>query len=158
MEANSHKEIENLLQNIPTLSLSINDENQEPNASLLPFISHPELGLMVFASTLSPHTAHLKRSPSCSVLIYDPNGPDPFALKRIQLKCSVSLIESTHNNYNDVLDQMQAKLGSTMNMLRSLPGFFLFALKPVSGRLILGFGKAFVLQGYPLQIVEHIKK
>jgi len=158
MEANYHKEIEHLIQNIPTISLATVDESQIPHASLLPFVWHQSHGLMVFASALSPHTTHLKHNPSCSVLIYDSVGVDPFALKRMQLKCFISQIATTHKDYNSILDQMHTKLGPTVSMLRSLPDFTLFALRPESGRLILGFGKAYHLQGFPITVIEHIKK
>jgi heme iron utilization protein len=59
------------------------------------------------------------------------------------LNCSVKEISRGDAMYADRIQALQDKFGEVVSMLRSLPDFHLFALRPENGRYVIGFGRAF---------------
>lgn len=63
--------------------------------------------------------------------------------------CDVQLCEKNTQAYITILQAMENKFGNVVSLLRSLPDFHLFCLKPQSGQYIIGFGQA-----YPIDVVN----
>ena len=57
-----------------------------------------------------------------------------------------------------LLDNMEAALGNTVQLLRGLGDFHLFVLHPVEASYTEGFGKAYRLTGNSLSQVEHLNR
>ncbi len=144
-----------LLEKSPVLSLAVVNEQQEPEASLVPFLYDSDC-FWVFVSQLSGHTQHLLKLPNVSVLIFNAEEKikNPFAIQRASASCQV---EIEHEKREEVLDLMTQKLGETVSLLRQLGDFHLFKLTPQKGRLIAGFGQAFDID-FATMSLEHIGK
>lgn len=79
------------------------------------------------------------------------NASQIFARIRLSYNCNVEVVERADECYETILNTMEKRFGNIVEMLRSLPDFVLFQLKPTSGRLVMGFGQAFDLTGEKLQ-------
>jgi len=130
-----------LLEKSVTLSLGTINQKQQAEVSLVPFLYHMDC-FWIFVSELSRHTQHLLTHSEVSVLIRSEGEKiaNPFTVERLSAVCEAGL---ENDEREEVLDLMASKLGKTVSLLRQLEDFRLFKLKPVDGRLITGFGKAF---------------
>jgi len=115
-----------------------------PEISYAPAIRE-EGGFYIFVSELAAHTANLLSHPNCSVLFIqdEPESHNIFARERLTYQCEVTTVERDSAKGIEILEQMETELGQTVQLLRSLPDFHLFRLKPTSGSYVVGFGKAF---------------
>ncbi len=147
--------LQQLLEKSAVLSLAVINEQQEPEASLVPFLYDSDC-FWVFVSQLSGHTQHLLKAPNVSVLIFNTEEKmkNPFAIQRVSASCQVSI---ERERRDEILDRMTQKLGETVSLLRQLGDFHLFKLAPNNGRLIAGFGQAFDID-FTAMTLEHIGK
>ena len=150
-EAELQQELLELLLGSKVLSLATLNAEQEPEASLSPYLYHDGT-LWVFLSRLSAHTQQLMDFPKTSVLICAQEQANTFAIERLSAQCQVN---EEFENRDTILDLMTEKLGETVSLLRSLPDFHLFALKPVRGRYIKGFGQAYQIDFASMDL-QHI--
>ena len=60
-------------------------------------------------------------------------------------------------DYTSVLDDYQQRHGKTVELLRQLPDFVLFHLRPRSGQFVMGFGQAYTLSGEDLSRFEQTR-
>lgn len=143
-----------LLDEQQVLMLATLDQQQLPAASMTPFVFEQQ-ALWVFVSQLSPHTDNLLQRPALSVLICDDiqGAANPFAIQRATIACRAE--RAGAEDAEPILAAMSAKLGETVSLLRQLPDFTLFKLKPQSGRFIAGFGKAFEVD-FTSMSLQHI--
>lgn len=149
------KILSKLLEKSVTLSLGTINQKQRAEVSLVPFLYHMDC-FWIFVSELSKHTQHLTAHSEASVLVRNEEDKiaNPFSIVRLSATCQVEL-ES--NMREEILDVMTLKLGKTVLLLRQLEDFRLFRLKPVDGRLVAGFGKAFDVD-FSLMSLTHINK
>lgn len=124
--------------------------------SVAPFVLCDE-GFAVFLSDLAPHTANLRRSPSVEVLLLEDEADvrQPFARTRVSLACAAVAIERENVRGQVLLERMESVFGGIVSLLRGLPDFHLFLLRPEGGRYVAGFGKAYQLAG--LRVMEHLR-
>ena len=143
-------EINNLIAHTQTMTLATLDSAGIPEASMAPFIHDMATRQFYTAvSGLSPHTAHLAaKKPTGILFIADEQGaPQVLARKRVSYTCDVHEIFRETEICHILYEQFKAKFGGIMELLFQLPDFRLFALDPLSGRYIAGFGKAYILKG-----------
>lgn len=149
-------DLETFLASRRSLVLGTQAEDGRVELSVAPFVASEE-GFAVFLSDLAPHTANLRRSASVEALLLEDEADarQPFARTRVSLACSAMPIQSDDERGEVVLDQMESLFGGIVPLLRGLPDFHLFLLRPVSGRYVAGFGKAYRMEG--LRVVEHLR-
>jgi len=149
---------EHFKQSIKTLSLSTIDSENRPRASYAPFIEADDGRFYIFVSQLASHTQDLLSNPNASILLLEDEQETRqiFARQRISYQCHVEVVSVDDSIYLDRLDQMESRFGNVMTLLRTLPDFILFSLKPYEGQYVKGFGKAYKLTGENLQRLEHI--
>jgi hypothetical protein len=89
----------------------------------------------------------LLNNPHASLLFIksEAESPNLFARERAILNCRAQRIERDDKLYNEQLNTLQNKFGNVVGLLRTLSDFHLFALKPTSGRYVVGFGRAFTI-------------
>ncbi|MDO6562936.1 pyridoxamine 5'-phosphate oxidase family protein [Amphritea sp. 1_MG-2023] len=125
-----------------------------PAASYATFVVSEEV-LYVLISRLAEHTQNLQRCPAVSVMLLDDqaNCRNPFARNRLTLECVAEEVGHEAAVYESVMQQYRQRHGSTVDLLRRLPDFMLFRLRPQRGRLVIGFGRAYRVQmpGFQLQ-------
>jgi len=148
------KDCMKLLNSSKTLQLATVDSQGMPHISYAPFIRQDE-HFYIYVSQLANHTAHLQQTPNVSLMIIsdEVQSKNLFARERLIIEAGVTLLDQMV--HKTVLDAMEASLGGTVGLLRSLPDFMLFKLTAVNARYIAGFGKAFQLD-LAKKKLEHI--
>ncbi len=141
------KDLQELLASQQTLLLSTASVNGIPDLSYAPFV-RDELGCFyVFISELAAHTANLSSNPQASVMFVRPESESSnlFARERAVFQCEAKEIGRDDNLYGMQLQALQNQFGEIIGVLRSLTDFHLFALNPISGRYVAGFGQAYTI-------------
>ena len=126
-------------------------------ASYSPFIFR-DGAFYVFTSELASHTVNMLRNPMLGIMLIadESDSRNLFARSRLTLQCQAEKLSREHQQWPVLMEQMQHRHGDTISLLRTLEDFHLFRLLPASGRLIIGFGKAYqvVLPGFTLRQVD----
>lgn len=132
-------------------------EDGFPDASYAPYMQH-DGHYYVYVSELASHTGNMLATNKASMLFIE-NEADAqslFARRRVTYQAKVVEVERGSDAFELTMDAMADKFGKMMNMLRNLEDFRLLQLKPVQGRFVAGFGKAYNLTGEQVDVVEHI--
>ncbi len=127
-----------------SLLLSTVGAGQIPEISYAPFIEDQRGNFWIFISELASHTANLQCRPDCSVLFIrdEQQTRNLFARERLSWRCRAQQCDAASETGVQILDQMAELHGETLSLLRQLPDFRLYCLKPLEGRYVSGFGKA----------------
>lgn len=149
---------ENFKVSVKTLNLSTFDSSNRPRASYAPFIEIGDGGFYIFVSQLAAHTQDILANQEVSILLLEDEKETRqiFARQRISYQCQAERVSENADSYVKILDEMENRFGSVMKLLRTLPDFILFRLKPYEGQYVKGFGQAYKLTGNQLQTLEHI--
>ncbi len=140
-------ELRNLLASQHTLLLATASPTGMPDLSYAPFVRDKDGRFYIFISELAAHTAHILSNPQASILFIRPESETKnlFARVRATFECTVIEIGRNVPNYDETLDALQNRFGEIVGVLRSLSDFHLFALTPVNGRYVAGFGQAYTI-------------
>lgn len=151
---------EDFYANRQSIVLSTLDSKGEIESSVAPFVTLDGV-LFIYVSELAKHTQNLlllnkiedKTSTLISgLLLADESATEQmFARERITLQLSVTEVEREQTLYNEVLLKFSEKFGEVVSMLITLPDFHLFALTPIKGGYVRGFGQAFAFENCPCQ-------
>jgi putative heme iron utilization protein len=138
-----------------TLLLSTLSADLKTDISYAPYIKEGN-DFYIFVSELASHTQNLGVHPQAAILFIEPESlaANPFARKRLTLDCAVTEIGSAESDFDRVLRAMVARFGSVVGVLRTLPDFHLFCLRPVGGRFVAGFGKAYAVDATGRLLLE----
>jgi putative heme iron utilization protein len=151
------KECQTFMQQHRTAVLATTDPQGVPEASYAPFVSDRHR-FCVYLSELAQHTRNLLAGSQASLLLIEPETHDNrFTRRRVTVQTKVTQIERHSPEWEAVMETMQAQLGETVAMLKTLDDFHLFALTPVRGRFVKGFAQAFDLEGETLSTLTHIR-
>ncbi len=134
-----------LIEGQQTLILSTVSVDGDPNCSYAPYIKDQQGHFYIFVSALATHTANMLQNKKASVLFIKPEqeSQNLFARERVVLDCDIVEIARQEAQYENLLDKMQEKFGETVNLLKSLPDFYLLELISIKGKFVMGFGQAF---------------
>ena len=129
-----------------TLQLATVDASGDPDASYAPYLQI-DGNYYIFVSQLAAHTQNLLAQQQASIMLIQPeqDAKNLFARLRYTCACKVTDIARTEPLFNEVIESMQERFGSIIELLTSLGDFHLLQLQPASGRLVMGFGKAIEL-------------
>ncbi len=149
----------NFKQSVKTLQLATLTPEGKPNASYSPFVIDEQGNFYIFVSQLASHTQDLLANPQASILLIQDEAESKqiFARRRISYQCDVEIVGDESSDYIPMLDALENRFGTIVELLRTLPDFILFRLKPTQGQYVKGFGKAYKLVGDGLLKLEHIK-
>ncbi|OBS09889.1 HugZ family pyridoxamine 5'-phosphate oxidase [Acidihalobacter prosperus] len=140
-----------------SLILATLDDDGVPHASPAPFVRDDAHGdYYVYVSGLSAHTRHLATGRPASVLLIEDEAATAqiFARVRLSQTCAVDEIAQASPAWGHRLEAFSERFGQVIEVLRSLPDFRLFRLRPRDGgRFVTGFGRAFDLRGDELVAV-----
>ena len=142
---NPEIEVAALFEHCRTLTLATMDTHGIPQSSPAPFVRDEENRFYVLVSALAPHTAHLAAlKPTGVLLIEDEHDAlDVFARKRMSYVCAVAELLRDTSEWRNRLDRLNDRFGAIVATLAALPDFRMFRLAPLSGRLVIGFGRAY---------------
>jgi putative heme iron utilization protein len=129
-----------------TLVLSTVAADGAPHVSYAPFVEH-DGALFIYVSELAGHTRHLLRTRRCAALLIEDEQAcrNLFARRRVVYQCSTDEIDQASEFGQQMLDRMQARLGGTFELLRTLKDFHLIQLDVIGGSYVAGFGRAFAI-------------
>lgn len=141
------KSLQGLLASQQTLLLATASAKGIPDLSYAPFVRDEAGCFYIFISELAAHTDNLLTNPQVSVMFVRPESESNnlFARERAVFDCSVKEIDRIDDCYSTQLKALQIQFGEIVGVLRSLSDFHLFALAPISGRYVAGFGQAFTI-------------
>ncbi|MGZ6520151.1 MAG: HugZ family pyridoxamine 5'-phosphate oxidase [Bacteroidia bacterium] len=139
--------LQELLASQQTILLSTASGNSVPDLSVAPFVRDQAGCFYIFISELATHTANLLNNPQASVMFIRPESVSNnlFARERAVFNCKARKIERSEPLYTIQLKAFQDKFGEVVSLLQALTDFHLFALCPESGRYIMGFGQAYMI-------------
>lgn len=145
-----------LRQRHQTLLLSsLNDS--VPELSYAPYCCDEKGNFYIYISQLASHTNNLIQHQECSVMFIaeEQSSRNLFARERLSFSCRAELIATEHSDYQQRLEQLEQQFGEVIKLLRTLPDFCLFCLRPLEGRYVAGFGRAYLIDPVSYQ-VSHI--
>lgn len=121
----------------------------EPALSMVPFLL-PAGGteLIIHVSALATHTRDMRMHPRVGLLVTSSarEGVAAQALPRVSLQADARELPRHGNEYAPARARYLARFADAA-ITFELADFSLFALRPVSARLIAGFGRAHALVG-----------
>ena len=147
-----------LKEGVKTLVLSTLTEEAKPNVSYAPFVEDSHGNFYLFLSQIAAHTQDLLSHPTTSVMLIEDeqDSCQIFARQRISYQCQVDVVFPDDPDYETMLNLLQLRFGNIIELLTSLPDFILFKLHPYHGEYVMGFGKAYHLEGDDLTELVHI--
>ncbi|MDP1666156.1 MAG: pyridoxamine 5'-phosphate oxidase family protein [Methylobacter sp.] len=139
--------LQELLASQQTILLSTASGNSVPDLSVAPFVRDQAGCFYIFISELAMHTANLLNNPQASVMFIrtESESNNLFARERAVFNCKARKIERSEPLYTIQLKALQDKFGEVVSLLQTLTDFHLFSLCPESGRYIMGFGQAYMI-------------
>lgn len=131
------------------LMLSSVDQEGTPHASVAPFVFHDEI-FYIYISDMAKHAHNLKQSATCALLFTEDESEceNIFARKRIMIQASAECLERQNGAFDTLMQIFEKRFDTELiKMLKSMLDFNLFALKPINGEAVFGFGQAFTFVG-----------
>ncbi len=149
MDAEAAQSLRRLLAAQPVAALATLHRG-EPALSMVPFVPAADGSrLFIHVSALATHTRDMQEHPRVSLLVMDDParaGVPPQALPRVALQCDAFALERESEAYASARDAYLARFPDS-EVTFGLGDFSLFALMPLSARLVAGFGRAWGLTG-----------
>jgi len=125
----------------------------EPAVSMVPFVL-PRGGnsLIIHVSALATHTRDMQEHPRVSLLVMaEPDdATPPQALPRVALQADAAMLHREGAAYETGRGAYLARFPEAAPMFE-LGDFSIVTLRPVSARLVAGFGRAYSLVGSALE-------
>ncbi len=146
-----------LIEEMRSLQLSTVGTDGVPHCGYTPYLYRAPGSFYIFVSQLAAHTRNLLANKTVAIMIIadEQSTSQIFSRARVNYLCDATRIAPESQDYALVLDDYQQRHGKMAGLLRQLPDFVLFQLKPVSGQFVMGFGKAYTLTGDDLSVFEH---
>lgn len=151
LEARLGEEVRNFIESRKSLQLSTIKEDGTPFASYAPFAIGDEC-LYVLLSEIAVHATNLQHNPKASVLILEDEDSceELFARLRVNYSVNAEMQAVDSEGWHEGLETLAARHGERINNLSQHEDFKLFKLKPVGGRYVKNFGRAYTLAGNTL--------
>lgn len=124
---------------------SLSATTSAPELSYSPYSCDQQGCFYIFISDLAGHSKNLRRHSECGLMFIadESDSRNLFARQRLTYQCKADLVVASDPCYQPQLELLQRQCGDVVKLLRSLPDFRLFRLQPISGRYVVGFGKAY---------------
>ena len=152
MDANDTALLRRLLDERPVAALGTLHDGH-PFVSMVPFVlPADDTRLLIHVSALAPHTRDMQRHPRVSVRV--PGGRTdcaaPQALPRVTLQADAEPLPRDADDYPPARAAYLRRFPESAPIF-DLGDFSIVALRPVSARLVAGFGRAGSLVGRMLE-------
>ncbi|WP_243317451.1 HugZ family protein [Geothrix paludis] len=152
MDPNTESTLHALLTGLPVASLGTLQEGA-PFVSMVPVVPAPDgAGFLIHVSGLAQHTRDLRADARASLLLVVPmeEGQNPLALPRVTLQGVAEEIPGESSRHDQAAEAYLARFPEA-EMTLGLGDFSFFLIRPASGRLVLGFGRALSLDAAQIQ-------
>lgn len=138
-------EARHFITGLSSVILSTVTDSGIPHTSYAPTISD-QGNFYVFVSGLAQHAKTLSNGHASLFFVEDESQAKTiFARTRLTLECTTHIVDTNSEKYNCILDQLEARHGSTIKLLRTLPDFVLYEARPNNALFVTGFGAAYDL-------------
>lgn len=142
---NIEKEKENFLHFIDskkTCVMSMLNAEGEPFISNSPFVKIGDV-FYIYISRIADHYRFLENSKFVDIMLIadEASTHNHFATERLRFKCVPENIGN--EGHEEIFEAFSKTQGNQIMSLLKTLDFSLFALAPVEGRYVVGFGKAF---------------
>ena len=140
------KTIDDLHVTMQTIILSTITETGEVDTSYSPYFFDGN-DYYILISDLAPHSKNIKANSNISFLIIDDesNTKNIYARRRLSFHASATIVERGSEQFDSVVDLLAKKVSKMVYMLAEMNDFNLFKLTPKEGRLVIGFGKTYII-------------
>ncbi len=140
-------DVETFLESFQTLVMASLTPEGEPHASTAPYV---RLGndFYLLISTVAQHGRNLLANTNVSLLFAEDEFQcaQPFARKRITIEAAVSEVQRGEEPFAQVIERFRAHFDPELvTSLSQMLDFHLFRLSPLSGSVVMGFGRAYRL-------------
>ena len=136
-----------------TLLMATAGGTSGPEASLTPFWrSAPQL--YIYVSELAAHTHNLLQFGHAGVMLLPPDSErsNPFARRRLSFRATAVGVARDDPVWQQALDGLKTRFGSTVDVIRPLRDFHLIRLTPVDGTYVRAFAQAYPVSGPELVV------
>jgi putative heme iron utilization protein len=118
----------------------------DPAVSMVPFVLGSDGELLIHVSALATHTRDLQEHARVSLMVMAEADVDvpPQALPRVSLQAEARLLPREGSEYESAKAAYLARFPDSA-ITFELADFSIVVLKPVSARLVAGFGRAHAL-------------
>jgi len=150
-------EVASFLETFQTLVMASLTPDGVPHASTAPYIQI-EKDFYILISTVAQHGRNLLATGKVSLLFAEDESKmlQPFARKRATIEASVFKIGREQTIFLEAIDHFKAHFDPDLvQSLSEMGDFHLFKLSPLSGSVVMGFGKAYRLNEN-LEVLTHI--
>ena len=122
-----------------------------PFVSMVPFAVARDGSLILHVSRLAAHTRDMLNNSEVSLLITEPeaSGKMPQALARVTFQGRAQMLERDSQKHIDAREVYLSRFPDAASLFE-FSDFNIFIIKPVSARVIAGFGQAFTITGEDL--------
>jgi putative heme iron utilization protein len=119
-----------------------------PFVSMVPYAVARDGSLILHVSQLAAHTRDMLDNPDVSLLVTESEaaGKMPQALARVTVQGRAQLIDRDSEKHTEARDVYLARFPDAAQLFE-FSDFSIFIIKPVSARLIAGFGQAVTITG-----------
>ena len=133
-----------LIDSLQSMIISSVDDTGLPHTSYVPFIQNDDK-FYICISRMSSHTRNLIQRPVASILFIEDEAKSSniFARRRVTFTVELEPVERGSIVFNGAMTLFEDRFGELANIYKTMPDFQLFALTPVSGRAVFGFGQAY---------------
>ena len=138
--------IENLHETVHTIILSTITEAGEVDTSYSPYFFDGN-DYYILISDLAPHGQNIKANPKISFLIIDDecNTKNIYARRRLSFHATTAIVARDSELFDTVIDRLAKRVSKMVYMLAEMKDFNLYKISPTVGRLVLGFGKTYIV-------------
>lgn len=154
-------EIKGFIDSRRSLQLATVDEDGAPFASYAPFARDDDC-LYVLLSDIALHGRNLAQEPRASVLIIEDedSAGELFARLRVSYQVRAEALEVDTPAWHAAVECLARRHGERPRKLSQLADFHLFRLRPLKGRYVKDFGKAYSLAGGTLgaEQIDHLRE
>ena len=152
-------ERDRLLAEARTVLMAASGDDAMPEMGVTPVV-RMDGAFYIYPSRLSVHVrAVLAAGKAAFMVIEDESkAQNIWARKRIKFTAEIIEINRQSDKFSMLSDIFVSHHGQTMNLIRDFTDFHMLKLLPVSGVMVLGFAKAYQLEGPMLDIAAHLRE
>ena len=143
---NVQETLDNLHESVLTVILSTINKDGRVETSYSPYFFDGN-DYYVLISDLAPHSQNMKTNPDISFIIIDDESKTKniYARRRLTSQALAEIVDKKSPLFEDIIDQLAKRVSKMVYMLCEMNDFNLFKITPTSGRIVIGFGKTYLI-------------
>ena len=143
---NVQETLDNLHESVLTVILSTINKDGRVETSYSPYFFDGN-DYYVLISDLAPHSQNMKTNPDISFIIIDDESKTKniYARRRLTSQALAEIVDKKSPLFEDIIDKLAKRVSKMVYMLSEMNDFNLFKITPTSGRIVIGFGKTYLI-------------